>query len=213
MNRLRMLWDSLRSSLWFLPTLLVLSAVVLALSLVAAEPWFDGNNLEEKLPRLLGAGAAGARGMLSAIAGSSITVAGVGLSLMLVALTLASSQDTARILRNFMSDKGNQAVLGVFLGVYVYCLVVLRTIRSGDEGAFVPSFAVLVGVVLVRLLAVLHIIAGFTHDEERRHALERHADLLIGTAERSVSSPHDRAAIQSVSQRTLPTSWRVWGKP
>ena len=148
MNKLPVLWESLRSSLWFLPTLLVLGAVVLALSVIGAEPWFDGNNFEEKWPRLLGAGAAGARGMLSAIAGSIITVAGVAFSIMIVALTLASSQYTSRILRNFMRDKGNQSVLGVFLGVFAYCLVVLRTIRGGDEGAFVPSFAVFVAVVL-----------------------------------------------------------------
>jgi uncharacterized membrane protein len=119
--------------------------VVLALFAIAAEPWFDENNFEESWPRLLGAGA---RGMLSAIAGSIITVAGVAFSIIIVALTLASSQYTPRILRNFMRDKGNQSVLGVFLGVFAYCLVVLRTIRGGDEGAFVPSFAVFVAVVL-----------------------------------------------------------------
>lgn len=148
MNKLRVLWESLRSSLWFLPTLLVLSAVVLALVVIDAEPWFDQNNFEKQWPRLLGAGAAGARGMLSAIAGSIITVAGVAFSILIVALTLASNQYTPRILRNFMRDKGNQSVLGVFLGVFAYCLVVLRTIRGGDEGAFVPSLAVFVAVVL-----------------------------------------------------------------
>ncbi len=112
MNKLRVLWESLRSSLWFLATLLVLGAVVPALSVIGAEPWFDGNNFEEKWPRLLGAGAAGARGMLSAIAGSIVTVAGVAFSIMIDALTLASSQYTPRILRNFMRDKGNPSVLG-----------------------------------------------------------------------------------------------------
>jgi len=148
MNKINFLWESIRSSLWYLPTLLVLSAVVLALISIGAEPWFDENNFEEKWPRLLGAGAAGARGMLTAIASSIITVAGVAFSSIIVALSLASSQYTSRILRNFMRDQGNQSVLGVFLGVYAYCLVVLRTIRGGDEGTFVPSFAIFVAVVL-----------------------------------------------------------------
>ena len=36
----------------------------------------------------------------------------------------------------------------MFVGIFAYCLVVLRTIRGGDEGAFVPSLAVLGGLVL-----------------------------------------------------------------
>ncbi len=47
-----------------------------------------------------------------------------------------------------MRDRINQVVLGVLLGVFAYCLVVLRTIRGGDEGAFVPSLAVLGGLTL-----------------------------------------------------------------
>jgi uncharacterized membrane protein len=37
-----------------------------------------------------------------------------------------------------MRDRVTQIVLGVFVGIFAYCLVVLRTIRGGDEGAFVP---------------------------------------------------------------------------
>jgi uncharacterized membrane protein len=77
-----------------------------------------------------------------------ITVAGVVFSITIVALSLTSSQYTSRVLRNFMRDRNNQVVLGVFLGIFAYCLVVLRVIRGGDEGAFVPSLAVLGGLVL-----------------------------------------------------------------
>jgi uncharacterized membrane protein len=49
------------------------------------------------------------------------------------------------VLRNFMRDRPTQAVLGVFVGIFAYCLVVLRTIRGGDEGGFIPSLAVLGG--------------------------------------------------------------------
>jgi uncharacterized membrane protein len=47
-----------------------------------------------------------------------------------------------------MRDRTNQTVLGVFVGIFAYCLVVLRTIRGGDEGAFVPALSVLVAVAL-----------------------------------------------------------------
>ena len=99
-------------------------------------------------PRLFGAGAAGARGMLATIAGSMMTVVGVTFSMTLMTLALASSQYTSRILRNFMRDRVTQVVLGIFAGIFTYCLIVLRTIRGGDEGGFVPSLSVAVSVVL-----------------------------------------------------------------
>jgi uncharacterized membrane protein len=99
-------------------------------------------------PRLFGAGAEGARGMMSTIAGSMMTVVGVTFSMILVVLAMASSQYTSRILRNFMRSRVTQVVLGIFAGIFTYCLIVLRTIRGGDEGAFVPSLAVFFGFVL-----------------------------------------------------------------
>ena len=160
MHRLRNLFEALRSSLWFIPMLLLSGAVVLAVGLVEV----DSNISRERLadwPRLFGAGAEGSRGLLSAIASSMITVAGVTFSITVVALTLASGQYTSRILRNFMRDRANQVVLGVFVGVFAYCLVVLRTIRGGDEGAFVPSVAVLVAMLLA--FAAIGFLIFFIH--------------------------------------------------
>ena len=148
MATLRSRWESWRSSLWFVPTVLVLGAVVLAQGLIEIDRHIDRTNLQAQWPRLFGAGAAGSRGMLTAIASSMITVAGVAFSITIVALVLASSQYTSRILRNFMRDRASQTVLGTFVGIFVYCLVVLRSIRGGDEGAFVPSLAVLFAVAL-----------------------------------------------------------------
>ena len=60
-----------------------------------------------------------------------------------------------------MGDRANQFVLGTFVGVYCYCLVVLRTIRGGDEGAFVPSIAVLGGFLLA--LVSVGVLIFFIH--------------------------------------------------
>ncbi len=94
MQKLRWVWDSLRSSLWFLPTLMIAGAV--ALALIEADTRLSPGQLERRWPWLFGAGADGARGTLSAFAGSMITVAGVAFSITVVALTLAYSQYTSR---------------------------------------------------------------------------------------------------------------------
>ncbi len=147
LSKLQHWWDETRSSFWFVPTLIVVGAVGLAAGLIGIDATFELKFVEQ-WPLLFGAGAAGARGLLSAVASSMITVAGVVFSITIVALSLTSSQYTSRVLRNFMRDRNNQVVLGVFLGIFAYCLVVLRVIRGGDEGAFVPSLAVMVGLLL-----------------------------------------------------------------
>jgi len=138
---------NLRSNFWFLPGLIVLGCILLALTLIQADAWV-GQEVFDDWPRLFGGGADGARGLMSVIASSMISVTGVVFSITLVALTLTSSQYTPRVLRNFMRDRLNQTVLGVFVGIYAYAMVVLRTIRSADEGLFVPSLAVLMGLLL-----------------------------------------------------------------
>ncbi len=142
--QLRYWWQRQRSSFWFVPSVVVLDAVVLATVLIVIDTAIDPG-VAERWPLLFGSGAAGARGLLTAVASSMITVAGLVFSITIVALSLASSQYTSRVIRNFMRNRVNQAVLGIFVGIFAYCLVVLRTIRGGDEGMFVPVLAVLVG--------------------------------------------------------------------
>lgn len=141
----RALWERIRDSLWFLPGLITAFAMVLAAVLVRVDGTLVPDGLAAKVWWLFGGGPGGARDVLSTIAGSVITVAGVVFSITIVALQLASTQFSPRVLQNFMSDRGNQTVLGVFVGTFTYTLLVLRTVRSADEtgaGAFVPAAAV-----------------------------------------------------------------------
>lgn len=146
-NRFKHRWSHLCASFWFLPTLVVAFCAVLAVALIEVDSSLSRDWMDD-WPRLFGAGAEGARGMLVTIAGSMTTILGVTFSMTLVALTLASTQYTSRVMRNFMADRVTQIVLGIFAGIFTYCLIVLRTIRGGDEGEFVPSLCVAFSVVL-----------------------------------------------------------------
>lgn len=160
MTALRQLWYDVRSSFWFVPALMLAAAIVLALVLIDIDTRLSGDFFA-RWPRLFGAGAEGARALLGTIAGGVISVAGVVFSITLVALSLASSQYTSRVLRHFMRDPANEFVLGSFVGIFAYCLVVLRTIRGADEGGFVPALAVLVGLLLG--LAGIAVLVFFIH--------------------------------------------------
>ena len=146
-TRLMNLWQVLRGSFWFLPSLLTFSAFLLALAMVVLDERFKRDGLE--LPSgIYKGGPEGARAVLSTIAGSMISVTGITFSITIVALTLASSQFGPRLLRNFMRDTGNQVVLGIFLATFVYCLMVLRRVHGTEDQVFVPHLSVTVGVAL-----------------------------------------------------------------
>ncbi|HUE82248.1 MAG TPA: DUF2254 domain-containing protein [Pyrinomonadaceae bacterium] len=142
MRKLKEFFSRLSESFWFAPTLIILFSAALAIGLVELDSRVDRAQLSQYW-QLFGVGADGSRQMLSAIAGSMITVAGVVFSITIVALSMASSQYSPRVLHNFMRDKANQIVLGVFVGIFVYCLIVLRTITEGDS-EFIPSLSVFV---------------------------------------------------------------------
>lgn len=163
-GNLKRITIGLRSSFWFVPALLVLLSIALALVLVGIDE-STNRAMAERWPRMFAAEAEGSRAMLSAIATSMITVAGVVFSITIVALAQASTLYTSRVLRNFMRDRLNQTVLGVFLGVFAYCIVVLRAVSgsggANGEGTLVPSIAVFTGLVLA--LAAIGFLVVFIH--------------------------------------------------
>ncbi|MGA9032504.1 MAG: DUF2254 domain-containing protein [Sulfuricaulis sp.] len=161
MHKFKQLWSNLRSSFWFMPSLIVVANIAFAAALIEADS-IGSDRWLAQWPRLFGAGADGARQMLSTLAGSMMSVMGITFSMTLVALALASSQYTSRILRTFMGSRVTQLTLGIFAGIFVYCLVVLRTIRGGggvDE--FVPSLAVFFAFVLA--LGGVGVLVFFIH--------------------------------------------------
>ncbi len=145
--RIETWWFAITQSLWFVPTLMTGGAVVLAI----ITPWIDQAVLGDSrsdIGWLFGGGTEGARGVLQAISGTMITVTALVFSLTVVALQLASSQLSPRILHTFMTDRATQVVMGSFIGTFTYALLVLRVVRAPLEetGGFVPSLSVTVAI-------------------------------------------------------------------
>ncbi len=154
-------WRRVRASFWFLPSVMVLAAVALAFINLYLDRLASGPG-EGAPPWLAVAGAESARSILSTIAGSMITVAGVTFSIVIIALTLASSQFGPRLLVGFMEDTGNQVVLGTFISVFTYCLVVLLHLPGQSGSRLLPQISV-VTAVLLAILAVGVLIFFFHH--------------------------------------------------
>lgn len=138
-----------RDSFWFLPALLGVAALIVAQTLVMLDRYLDGTALGSWGFLLYRVGASGSRDILGAIGGSMLAVAATSFSITISVLATASSTYGPRLVRNFMSDRGNQFVLGIFGSTFLYSLMVLRSIRSDTDAAtFVPDIAVNVAVLL-----------------------------------------------------------------
>jgi uncharacterized membrane protein len=102
-----------------------------------------------------------------------IGVAGTVFSVTLVVLTLASSQFGPRLIKNFMYVRLNQVVLGSYISTYLYCLLVLNSVKAGDEYGFIPSISILVAILAAMANIILLIV--FIH----RIAVSMQADKVI----------------------------------
>lgn len=175
--RLFTLLEDIRSSYWFVPSLFALLGFAAGLGLVYLDALL-GEGWLGRFEWFYGSRPEGARSLLSTVAGSTITVAGVVFSITLAAVTYASGQYGPRLLSNFVRDRGNQATLGVFIGTFLYCLVVLRTIRSAEEtsadtagavrDAFVPHLAMF-GALALAILSIAVLIYFVHHVTDGIH--------------------------------------------
>ncbi|MGK2862818.1 MAG: DUF2254 family protein, partial [Chitinophagaceae bacterium] len=132
MKKLFFKWSELKATFWFIPVILILTSILLAISLV----YLDGriNISNDGLGRFFFVNSSdSARSILSTISGAMMGVAGTVFSITLVALTLASSQFGSRLIKNFMYVRLNQIVLGAYISTYLYCLLVLNAVKEGND--------------------------------------------------------------------------------
>src|SRR6266487_1625998 len=136
--------EYLRGSLWVLPTLSVLAAMVAGgvLSLV---------HVGADSPLAFQGTADDARSLLIGITGTMVTVIALLLGLTVVALQLSSTQFSPRLLRNFLRDRPNQIVLSAFVGTFAYSAAGLYTVgvSGGSRTTDFPRLAVTGAIVLL----------------------------------------------------------------
>jgi uncharacterized membrane protein len=154
-------WEALRTTLWMVPTILVLVAGLLFL--ITYEIDLAAYNGHITLPFWMRTESADAgRQVLIAIAAAVITVIGVVFSITILAVTFASQQFGPRMMRNFVRDVGNQVTLGVFVATFVYSTLALGAIAiSGNRGVFVPHLSIVVAEAL--LIVDIAVLIYFIH--------------------------------------------------
>ena len=146
---------NLRASLWPLP----LAAVAAGIGAGLLLPHFDRSGGVGDLP-FLEVDAAMAQNYLGVLLGALATILGVVFSITIVALELASTQYSPRILGRFMADALTQWTLALFLGAVAYLLVAITGLPPDQPPRLTVTLGLLLGVASLGLLGVfLHHLA------------------------------------------------------
>ena len=183
--RLRQLLTILGDTFWLLPGAMVVLGALGGLGMVkidrsgAVPAWLIDSAW------LYNGGASGARTLLGTVASSTIGVAGTVFSITIAALSLAAGQMGPRLLRNFTHDRGNQLTLGAFLGTFSYALMVLRSIRTHDEGEFIPHLSLSLGILLAFVCVAT--LVFFVGHMAGRINVDTVVDLVSGEVQGAVS--------------------------
>ena len=148
-----MLVERVTQAFWALPAFGAVVAAVVAFVAVGLDRAYGGS-----AGLLYGGGPDSARAILQTVATSVLTFAGLAFSITIVALQLASSQFSPRVLTSLLRDRWTQSALAIFVGTFVYALLILREVRGGDE-SFVPGLGV--GLVVVLGLVAIGALVGF----------------------------------------------------
>ena len=158
---------SFKQSLLFYPVIFSIGSLILFLITARIDELLYGNIVFNVpyLDSLIFAGSPNAaRSILSTIAAGWATILGVAFSVTLITLQLATTRYTSHIVSRFENDKINQLMLGWFMSVVVYSLLILKTVRTGEDTGV--TFTPIVGVNIAVLIAIvaLFIFVLFLHN-------------------------------------------------
>lgn len=111
----------------------------------------------------LGAGSLNTmRSTLAVLIGALVTALSIAFSSTVVVLTLAASELGPRLLRIYVRDRSNQALIGIFSSAVFYNLFALYVIGRIDESGNVPNLTIL-GAFLMTCAALLVLIYFIHH--------------------------------------------------
>lgn len=132
----------LKTSLWFVPLMFVVGGVALSLLTTTVD---DGT----LIPQSITGDPAAALQILYLISFAMLTLTGLVLSLLVVAVQLAMGTFSPRIVRQILQDRPSQAAIGLFAGTFAHSMLSMRHVTTTSDGGTVPGLAVLVAILLV----------------------------------------------------------------
>ncbi|MTH55437.1 DUF2254 domain-containing protein [Bacillus mangrovi] len=122
--------NELRSQIWFAPLIYCVYAAVLA----GATLYLDfSQHAGARVPAFLSVSFELTNTLISTIAPAVLTLTTFTFNLILVSFTSMAGQYSPRILKNFIASKASQRILGIFIGSFLYTMIVFLASSSKDS--------------------------------------------------------------------------------
>ena len=144
----RYTWDQLRVSLWFLPAVMAILAILLAWTMYWLDTYIPNEALNNSRFVLSGT-SSDVRAAMLAMATTILTTAGVVFTLLTLPLSTVVAQYGSRLLRVFLADRTTQIVLAMFAGTFVYCVAAALSIPPASVEFEPPQLMPTVGLYLM----------------------------------------------------------------
>jgi uncharacterized membrane protein len=181
--RIAALGERLSGSLFFVPMLYTVAGIVIAQVALAVDRADRRGTIS--LPFGGGATVDNARAVLGTVAAATIGFAGVALSVSLLVVQMASSQYSPRVVHGLLRDPFSKRVMGIVVGTFTYCLVVLRAVRSDSRDDFDDVIVANLSVTVALVLGVVSILAVIAFINHSAHAMDV-SELLQGVTDDAV---------------------------
>ncbi len=146
-----------RNSLWLVPSAAVVVAIGLSSLALSVDQALDTQERSSGL--FFATSVDDARQVVATVTAAMLTFMGVVFSITLVALQLASTQYSPRVVRTFVRSPATKWTLAVFIATFTFAFNTLASIDSTTD--YVPVASVLCTYVLV--LASLFVFVAFVH--------------------------------------------------
>jgi uncharacterized membrane protein len=136
--------EKLNHKFWIIPSLIVVLVIgILMLSLQVPNDSLGS--------MLMGYSPQGARLILSTVGTSLMTVIGVLCSLTILVLQQVSSQYSPRVIENYTKSFATRFIVGMYIGTFLYCILLLRLMPPPSLEADLPQAAITIAIVLAMI--------------------------------------------------------------
>ena len=134
-----------------IPTLVIAAFLLLAVGAY----YLDNLRIEHGWPTFVFGSEESISTLLGTIAASIITVTSITFSLLLIAVQQSAAALTGQVYDQFLRRRANQTYFGFFIGLALYCLIILATVRPDYTPIHGATVAFALTVVALYLLILL----------------------------------------------------------
>ncbi|OEG63208.1 MAG: hypothetical protein BHK79_01965 [Halanaerobium sp. MDAL1] len=139
---------NIENKIYFIPSLYAIAATLVSLVVIFIEYQYS-SNLVTVLPSFFFTSYDLSKTILSTIAGSLFAMITVSFSMIMVVLTMYSSQFSPRTMQDFLKNKVTLKVLGVFIAGFIYSMLTLLFIDDSLQGSGESTiFSAIIGVII-----------------------------------------------------------------